>query len=496
MYLFALSRFKPMPELDLDTVVEERSEFDAEVNVHELLQAPKDPNRLCVINHPISFRSFRFGYGASGQPLKKPSNPAQQGPTIGSPVPKRSRFIDPESLNSLSSSSSSATNATRNDSSASTISPTGTVSTQMSRSPLAVEFFDSVEVEGEVFSKGSTPSYKNNKELPFESGVEEQSSVRVTENKLSSNKTFNFIIPRVSVVPYDEEETDNNLNSSNLSDNEGVEIINESSRYGSRMCSVKYHVTSRSEDLSPDCARVHEGCTANRNLVNTNNVISTSKGLQDRVSDDADNCSKIDVADKDYALAVNISNSNRLESESLALERDSELLQSSFCKTLGSQYEIEVESENLQGESEPSKSELETSKSVSVTFRHTLGRAERSSKSDVQASVSEPQISKSKQKIPIFAMSISEPQVAECVIIESKNKAVSKSVCRSHKPTQLDFSLLNYHIKSLNSDLPGTSAEEHEQSKQDESDLEYTTADFISSDTADTNEEFYESDEV
>ena len=71
MIFFISYRFKPMPELDLDTVVEEKSEFDAEVSFSDLLPQ-QDRNLLTVEDHPASFKSFRFGYGATGQPISNP----------------------------------------------------------------------------------------------------------------------------------------------------------------------------------------------------------------------------------------------------------------------------------------------------------------------------------------------------------------------------------------------------------------------------------------
>ncbi|KAL7644640.1 UNVERIFIED_CONTAM: hypothetical protein RMT77_004181 [Armadillidium vulgare] len=63
-------RFKPMPELDLDTVVEEKSEFDAEVSVNTELLESKTETSGGNESHTASFRSYRYGYGASGQLLK------------------------------------------------------------------------------------------------------------------------------------------------------------------------------------------------------------------------------------------------------------------------------------------------------------------------------------------------------------------------------------------------------------------------------------------
>ncbi|ROT63918.1 hypothetical protein C7M84_018163, partial [Penaeus vannamei] len=54
-----LVRFKPMPEIDLDTVVEEKSEFDAEVTASDLLTTPEE----FVVpedNTPASFRAYRY----------------------------------------------------------------------------------------------------------------------------------------------------------------------------------------------------------------------------------------------------------------------------------------------------------------------------------------------------------------------------------------------------------------------------------------------------
>lgn len=63
-----------MPELDLDTVVEEKSEFDAEVNVSDYFLPKEEDYKERIESHTASFRSYRFGYGASGQPLVSKKN--------------------------------------------------------------------------------------------------------------------------------------------------------------------------------------------------------------------------------------------------------------------------------------------------------------------------------------------------------------------------------------------------------------------------------------
>lgn len=64
----ALVRFKPMPEIDLDTVVEEKSEFDAEVTASDLLTTPEELVIPEETTPPASFRAFRY-MGAVSQPL-------------------------------------------------------------------------------------------------------------------------------------------------------------------------------------------------------------------------------------------------------------------------------------------------------------------------------------------------------------------------------------------------------------------------------------------
>ncbi|XP_068233894.1 DNA ligase 1-like [Palaemon carinicauda] len=55
-----LVRFKPMPEIDLDTVVEEKSEFDAEVTASDLLTTPEEFVIPEEETHSASFRSYRY----------------------------------------------------------------------------------------------------------------------------------------------------------------------------------------------------------------------------------------------------------------------------------------------------------------------------------------------------------------------------------------------------------------------------------------------------
>ncbi|KAK8730599.1 hypothetical protein OTU49_007828 [Cherax quadricarinatus] len=56
----ALVRFKPMPEIDLDTVVEEKSEFDAEVTASDLLTTPEELVIPEEPTPPASFRAYRY----------------------------------------------------------------------------------------------------------------------------------------------------------------------------------------------------------------------------------------------------------------------------------------------------------------------------------------------------------------------------------------------------------------------------------------------------
>ncbi|XP_042219557.1 uncharacterized protein LOC121864550 [Homarus americanus] len=56
----ALVRFKPMPEIDLDTVVEEKSEFDAEVTASDLLTTPEELIIPEEPTPPASFRAYRY----------------------------------------------------------------------------------------------------------------------------------------------------------------------------------------------------------------------------------------------------------------------------------------------------------------------------------------------------------------------------------------------------------------------------------------------------
>ncbi|XP_045621273.1 dentin sialophosphoprotein [Procambarus clarkii] len=56
----ALVRFKPMPEIDLDTVVEEKSEFDAEVTASDLLTTPDELIVPEETSFPASFRAYRY----------------------------------------------------------------------------------------------------------------------------------------------------------------------------------------------------------------------------------------------------------------------------------------------------------------------------------------------------------------------------------------------------------------------------------------------------
>ena len=182
-----------MPELDLDTVVEERSEFDAEVNSIELLQLPRDNNHLCVINHPISFRSFRFGYGASGQPLTKPSSAARK---IGSPLPKRVKYVD-ETQNSPNSSrcSSSSINNNNNNgsSSSSTLSPTGTslTSTNIGRSPAATD----LDCDEGIMRANSCPRIDSSSE---EINNDEKVGRGFTNLK-ESRSAMSLVVPIVSI---------------------------------------------------------------------------------------------------------------------------------------------------------------------------------------------------------------------------------------------------------------------------------------------------------
>lgn len=81
----ALVRFKPMPEIDLDTVVEEKSEFDAEVTASDLLTTPEELVIPEETTPPASFRAFRY-MGAISQP-----NPALS-PNKASPY--RSPHLD------------------------------------------------------------------------------------------------------------------------------------------------------------------------------------------------------------------------------------------------------------------------------------------------------------------------------------------------------------------------------------------------------------------
>ena len=63
-----------MPEIDLDTVVEEKSEFDAEVTASELLTTPEELVIPEETTPPASFRAYRY-MGAVSQPLS-PNNTA------------------------------------------------------------------------------------------------------------------------------------------------------------------------------------------------------------------------------------------------------------------------------------------------------------------------------------------------------------------------------------------------------------------------------------
>lgn len=49
-----------MPEIDLDTVVEERSEFDAEVTASDLLTTPEELSIPEESSQPVSFRAYRY----------------------------------------------------------------------------------------------------------------------------------------------------------------------------------------------------------------------------------------------------------------------------------------------------------------------------------------------------------------------------------------------------------------------------------------------------
>ncbi|KAK7068690.1 hypothetical protein SK128_012156 [Halocaridina rubra] len=72
-----LVRFKPMPEIDLDTVVEERSEFDAEVTASDLLTTPEEFVIPEEDTPAASFRAYRYMGPVQGMGTVSKATPAK-----------------------------------------------------------------------------------------------------------------------------------------------------------------------------------------------------------------------------------------------------------------------------------------------------------------------------------------------------------------------------------------------------------------------------------
>ncbi|XP_047736049.1 putative GPI-anchored protein pfl2 [Hyalella azteca] len=232
-------RFKPMPELDLDTVVEERSEFDAEVNAMELLQAPQDPSKLCVINHPISFRSFRFGYGASGLPLKRTSHYERP---IGSPKPKRAREASENTETSTDKKTSEQGTAARSV----------TTNTALETpSPFAELPLLTTDVDNNIVTSDSAPlnctpevnalSYDKSESLEYKSCIGS-----------GAGSEGSFVIPSVSVQSY-REDVSSEESFSYIDKSEEVQLVNELSNSAVRLSTVGY----QSKLASTESTHVH-----------------------------------------------------------------------------------------------------------------------------------------------------------------------------------------------------------------------------------------------
>lgn len=221
-FFLPLRRFKPMPELDLDTVVEERSEFDAEVNAIELLNTPEDPNHLCVINHPVSFKSFRFGYGASGELLNKRNYNYASKP-VGSPVPKKNSEEKDKELYFDFSNDFQISSSERESSPNHSLSKASAASTSSAIIPIVS---DSVIVINECSEKSSEDERNDLKQSAAITSLISGSELRVPSTR------GQFIIPSVSVQPYFDDASDDSI--SFIDKSEEVELVSDSDCYKSK----------------------------------------------------------------------------------------------------------------------------------------------------------------------------------------------------------------------------------------------------------------------
>ena len=228
-----------MPELDLDTVVEERSEFDAEVNAIELLNTPADPNYLCVINHPISFRSFRFGYGASGQPLNKTSLNLKKRP-IGSPVPKRLKTQTDALEPSLSPEESLSSSNVKSNS----------INPSPSSSLTSVPVLVSPSAEDTDLILNVIPNDFNINE---QNGIELNVEAPLPGSLNTNIEHCKFVIPSVSIQTYLEDGSDDSI--SFIDKSEEIKYINECES-SNKISKVKHDARKLSEECSdrtPEC---------------------------------------------------------------------------------------------------------------------------------------------------------------------------------------------------------------------------------------------------